>query len=122
MLDMCFPWKKRLLADIEMKTTTKFPCLEAAKSFSNIGKLVPERIFQQDYRDCKKITMFRVQLASRDFLFAFLVNEKVQKQLGASGCGLFALAFVADLCHGLDPTNRSYDQAKIREHLIYQLP
>ena len=24
----------------------------------------------------------------------------------------------ADLCHGLDPTNRSYDQAKIREHYI----
>ena len=66
--------------------------------------------------------MFRVQLASRDFLFIFLVNEKVQKQVGASGCGLFALAFAADLCHGLDPTNRSYDQAKIREHLIYQLP
>ena len=68
---MCFPWKMRLLADIEMKTTTKFPCLEADKSFGNVGKLVPERIFQQDYRDCKKITMFRVQLASRDFLFIF---------------------------------------------------
>ena len=40
--------------------------------------------------------MFRVQLASRDFLFVFLVNEKVQKQLGASDCGLFALAFAAD--------------------------
>ena len=56
------------------------------------------------------------------FPLYFLVNEKVQKQVGASGCGLFALAFAADLCHGLDPTNRSYDQAKIREHLIYQLP
>ena len=113
----------RLLADIEMKTTTKLPCFKADKSFGNIGKLVPERIFQQDYRDCKNITMFRVQLASRDLLFIFfLVNEKVQKQLGASGCGLFALAFAADLCHGLDPANRSYDQAKIREHLMYQLP
>ena len=27
-------------------------------------------------------------------------------------------AFAADLCHGLDPTNRSYDQAKMREHYI----
>ena len=61
----------RLLADFEMKTTTKFSCFKADKSFDNIGKLVPERIFQQDYRDCKKITMFRVQLASRDFLFVF---------------------------------------------------
>ena len=41
------------------------------------------------------------------FPLCFLVNEKVQKQLGA-----------ADLCHGLDPTNRSYDQAKMREHYI----
>ena len=61
----------RLLADFEIKTKTKFSCLKADKSFDNIGKLVPERIFQQDYRDCKKITMFRVQLASRDFLFVF---------------------------------------------------
>ena len=47
----------RLLADIEMKTTTKFPCFKADKSFGNIDKLVPERIFQKDYRDCEKITM-----------------------------------------------------------------
>jgi len=33
----------RLLADFEMKTTTKFSCFKADKSFSNIGKLVPER-------------------------------------------------------------------------------
>ena len=61
----------RLLAVFEMKTTTKFSCFKADKSFDNIGKLVPERIFQQDYRDWKKITTFRVQLASRDFLFVF---------------------------------------------------
>ena len=34
----------RLLADIGMKTTTKFPCFKADKSYGNIGKLVPERI------------------------------------------------------------------------------
>ena len=61
----------RLLADFEMKTTTKFSCFKADKSFDNIGKLVPEIIFQHDYRDCKKITTFQVQLASRDFLFVF---------------------------------------------------
>ena len=34
----------RLLADFEMKTTTKFSCFKADKGFDNIGKLVPERI------------------------------------------------------------------------------
>ena len=66
-----FGFVYRLLADFELKTTTKFSCFKADKGFDNIGKLVPERIVQQDYRDCKKITMFRVQLASRDFLFVF---------------------------------------------------
>ena len=37
----------RLLADFEIKTTIKFSCLKA-DSFDNIGKLVLERIFQQD--------------------------------------------------------------------------
>ena len=26
--------------------------------------------------------------------------------------------FATDLCHGLDPTNRSYDQTKMREHYV----
>ena len=33
----------RLLADFEMKTTTKFCCFKANKSFGNICKLVLER-------------------------------------------------------------------------------
>ena len=33
----------RLLADFGIKTTTKFCCFKADKSFGNIGKLVPER-------------------------------------------------------------------------------
>ena len=61
----------RVLADFEMKTTTKFSCFKADKSFDKIGKLVPKITFQEDYRDCKKITTLRVQLASRDFLFVF---------------------------------------------------
>ena len=65
----------------------------------------------------KKLPRFEFSWTLR-FPLCFLVNEKVQKQLGASGCGLFALAFAADLCHGLDPTNRSCDQAKMREHYI----
>ena len=47
-----------------------------------------------------------------------LVNEKVQKQLGASDCGLFAVPFATDLCHGIEPTNQSYDQDAMREHYV----
>jgi len=38
------------------------------------------------------------------------INEKVQKQINASDCGLFALAFATDLCHGVDPQTQAYDQ------------
>ena len=33
------------------------------------------------------------------------INEKVQRQVGGSDCGLFSLAFATDLCHGLDPVH-----------------
>lgn len=39
-----------------------------------------------------------------------LINEKVQRQVGINDCGLFALAFAADLCHGLDPVNQSMNK------------
>ena len=31
-----------------------------------------------------------------------------------SDCALFALAFVADMCTGVDPAGRVYDQTKMR--------
>lgn len=45
-------------------------------------------------------------------------NEKVQKQINSSDCGLFALAFATDLCHGIDPVTQSYDQEKMRAHYV----
>ena len=47
------------------------------------------------------------------------MNEKVQRQMGSSDCGLYALEFATDLCHGIDPTSpRSYDQALMRHHYV----
>ena len=46
------------------------------------------------------------------------LNEKVQRQFGGSNCGLFALAFATDLCHGLDPTTQTYSQSQMRQHYI----
>ena len=49
------------------------------------------------------------------------LNEKVQRQLGSSDCGFFALAFATDLCHGLDPSTQSYNQKGIRQHYVHCL-
>ena len=46
------------------------------------------------------------------------INEKVQRQVGASDCGLFSLAFATDLCHGLDPAHLKYDQGAMRQHYV----
>ena len=46
------------------------------------------------------------------------INEKVQKQINASDCGLSALAFATDLCHGIDPVTQAYDQEKMRAHYV----
>lgn len=45
-------------------------------------------------------------------------NEKVQRQANDKDCGLFALAFSTDVCHGIDPATQSYDQVKLREHYV----
>ena len=46
------------------------------------------------------------------------LNERVQQQFGSSDCGLFALAFATDLCHGLDPTKRNNIQGLMRQHYV----
>ena len=43
----------------------------------------------------------------------------VQKQKGQSDCGLFAIAFATSFAHLQDPASITYDQAKIRTHLIH---
>lgn len=46
------------------------------------------------------------------------MNEKVQRQVSSNDCGLFALAFATDLCHGLDPAIQRYDQGSMRQHYV----
>ena len=45
-------------------------------------------------------------------------NKKIQKQINSSDCGLFALAFATDLCHGIDPVTESYYQEKMHTHYV----
>ena len=44
--------------------------------------------------------------------------EKTQFQKGGSDCGLFAIAFATDLCHGNNPASYRYDPDKLRSHLL----
>ena len=38
--------------------------------------------------------------------------------MGGADCGLFAIAYVTSLLHGDDPSVISYEQIKMRGHLI----
>lgn len=42
----------------------------------------------------------------------------VQNQIGASDCGLFAIAFAVSICLGSNPSKFIYEQDKMRAHLI----
>ena len=45
------------------------------------------------------------------------IIEPVQKQSNTTLCGLYAIAFAYDLCEGVDPVYRHYDESKMRAHL-----
>ena len=42
----------------------------------------------------------------------------VQRQVGSSDCGLFAIAFATAIAFGLDPGGILFDQQKLRQHLL----
>ena len=42
----------------------------------------------------------------------------VQKQIGGTDCGLFAIAFSIALACSRDPSNEAYDQSRMREHIL----
>ena len=59
------------------------------------------------------------------FPLYFLVNEKVQKQLGASGCGLFALAFANQSKLRSSKDSRAFNISaalKAEQVLLFQKP
>ncbi len=42
----------------------------------------------------------------------------VQQQRGSNDCGLFALAFIASICCGVEPSTVTYQQNAMRQHLL----
>ena len=49
---------------------------------------------------------------------SFVNIPKIQIQMGGADCGLFAIAYITSLAHGDDPSVISYEQIKMRGHLI----
>lgn len=75
------------------------------------------KIFDSTYQKPNSIA---VEHAPRMLIYpgskVAFINEKFQRQVGASDCGLFYLAFATDLCHGLD--HIKYDQGAMRQHYV----
>ena len=48
-----------------------------------------------------------------------LFPEKVQSQKNSIDCGIYAIAFITDLCHGINPATHQYSSSKeLRQHLV----
>ena len=47
-----------------------------------------------------------------------IVMKNLQRQEGSTDCGLFAIAVMASLAHREDPSSVTYDQNKMRKHLL----
>ena len=47
-----------------------------------------------------------------------IVMKKFKRQDGSANCGLFAIAMMTLLAHKEDPSAVTYDQSKMRQHLL----
>ena len=91
-------------------------CLSTISTTPGTGTV---KIFDSMYQKPNSIT---VEHVCRMLMYpgskVTFINEKVQRQVGASDSGLFSLAFATDLCHGLDPVHLKYDQGAMRQHYV----
>ena len=58
------------------------------------------------------------QLFSPDDSLPQFKQHTCHKQLGATDCGIFSLAYAINVLRGNNPQHIRYDQSKMREHLI----
>ena len=77
------------------------------KVFDSLGGRLPKTSL--------KLVADLMQTKEKAITFEFV---GVQKQDGASDCGLFAIAFTTSICNGHDPTTLRYNQSAMRSHLL----
>ena len=89
---------------------------------SNIGCSSPSevRLYDSLFRD-------RIQQAVKQQIASIIYEEgksfkivvpKVQRQNNYHDCGVFAIAFLVSLLHGLNPSDLTFDNGEMRKHLI----
>ena len=61
------------------------------------------------------LSLYKNYFAGREKIISFL---EVQRQPASYNCGLFAIAFAAELLDGKSPTNATFDVDKMRAHLF----
>lgn len=99
-----------------INTGSHWVCLSTISTTPTSGTV---KIFDSLYKNMNSTS---IEHACRMLMYpgdkVTFVNEKVQRQVGGSDCGLFSLAFATDLCHGIDPTNQKYHQESLRQHYV----
>ena len=50
-----------------------------------------------------------------------VIVPNVQHQNNSDDCGVYAIAFLVSLLHGLNPSNLTFDRKLIRQHLLKSL-
>ena len=72
----------------------------------------------------------RIQLAVAQQIASIIYEEgksfkivvpKVQRQNNYHDCGVFAIAYLVSLLHGLNPSDLTFDNGEMRKHLIKSL-
>ena len=76
-------------------------------------------VFDSMYNDldqeCKSQVLSILKYKGKTVKFHMI---PVQRQVGGTECGLFAIAFAVALCLGLNPAKLIFEQSKMRTHLI----
>ena len=76
--------------------------------------LTPNREISEETR--KHLTVLSSSFVMKGELFVDFAD--MQQQTGSSDCGLFALATATALCFGDDPAHLTFDQNRMRTHLL----
>ena len=72
----------------------------------------------------------RIQLAVKQQIASIIYEEgksfkivvlKVQRQNNYHDCGVFAIAFLVSLLHGVNPSDLTFDNGEMKKHLIKSL-
>ena len=92
---------------------------------SNAGYYNPSDVHLYDSLFSGRITLFiQKQIASilHEEGSSFKITvPKVQRQINYDDCGVFAIAFLVSLLHGLNPSDLTFDNAAMRQHLLASL-